>query len=136
MNPKLLRYRRHCASASKIIQLQTVVIGVGLLATVYSETAGLSISAGALISVVANMVFFYCLFAAGGAKHIKEIVRGFYLGEALKLILIMVSFGVCFKYLGRLSPPMIVVGFLTAQAMFLLTPLIERFQRPTAGASL
>ena len=68
-----------------------------LIAMIYSGTVGAkSAILGAFLYIIPNALFVRKIFYHQGAKSAKNIVKGFYKGEALKFALSVVLFAVVF----------------------------------------
>lgn len=109
-------------------RLLLVQLGVTLLIAVIArlfgdDTAALSAAAGGLVCVVPNAYFVRKLFRHNGARAARQIVNGFYKGEALKLILSVTLFALVFKFLD-VNPLVFFVAYIAAQMVFWFAPLI------------
>ena len=94
-----------------------------IAAWVNGATSGYSAALGGLVCVVPNAYFARALFLHGGARAAKQIVNGFYRGEALKLMLSAALFTLVFKCF-KVDPPGFFVAYIAAQMMFWFAPLI------------
>ncbi|HEY5716246.1 MAG TPA: ATP synthase subunit I [Psychromonas sp.] len=91
-------------------QLLLVLI-IALVLTVFSSTkSGYSGLAGGITFMLPNMIFVLMTFAHAGASKTRLILRGFYVGEAIKLTLIVILFSLFLKY-GALSLPSFYIAF-------------------------
>ena len=109
-------------------RLLLIQLGVTMLIAVVSrligdDTAALSAAVGGLVCVVPNAYFVRQLFKHNGARAARQIVNGFYKGEALKLILSVTLFALVFKYL-NVNPLVFFVAYIAAQMVFWFAPLI------------
>jgi ATP synthase protein I len=90
--------RRGRRSAYKLIMLQATV--TGLASTVFfvmqGVNSGLSALAGAVIAVIPNFVFATLAFSHMGASATAKVLKGFYWGEAVKLLLTIALFSLVF----------------------------------------
>ena len=85
--------------------------------------AALSAIIGGVVCVLPNAFFARQLFRYSGARAARQIVNGFYKGEAYKLMLSVSMFALVFKYLA-IQPKVFFVAYIAAQSMFWLAPLI------------
>ena len=90
--------------------------------------ASLSALLGGLVCVVPNVYFVRQLFKYKGARAAKQIVNGFYKGEALKLLLTIALFLLVFKLI-KINPLVFFVAFIAAQMVFWFVPLISNIKR-------
>jgi len=97
----------------KIIASQFIAVGV--IATVGYATLGwtsaYSLLLGGLICAVPNAYFTSKAFQYRGARAAQKIVRAFYTGEAIKLLLMCAGFALTFKYVRPLNPAELFTGF-------------------------
>jgi ATP synthase protein I len=100
-------------SGLKLVAFQlSLVLIVALISTVFfSNKVGYSALFGGLTFLLPNVVFVLMAFAYAGARQSKKVVRGFYAGEAIKLILTVLLFVVFLKY-GSLSLSAFYISFL------------------------
>lgn len=85
--------------------------------------AALSALMGGVVCVLPNAFFVRKLFKHSGARAARQIVNGFYKGEAYKLILSVSMFALVFKYL-NIQALVFFVAYIAAQSMFWFAPLI------------
>jgi len=86
------------------------------------ETAG-SFGVGALICVLPNIYLYRRTFAYFGASKAKQIVKAFYWGEILKLLLTAGGF-VGAIFIPWVKPLWLFVGYIVAQLGFWLGPVV------------
>jgi ATP synthase protein I len=100
-------------SGLKLVGFQfSLVLFIALILTVFSSAkSGYSGLAGGMTFMLPNMVFVLMTFAHAGASKSKLILRGFYVGEAIKLTLTVILFSVFLKY-GALFLPSFFISFL------------------------
>ncbi len=101
-----------------------VALMVPLLVLPFGTNAALSATAGALASLVPNLYFAFRAFRYSGARSAEKILRSFYSGEAIKLVLTALIFALCFKYLNSLNVAALFGGFIMVQMAIWLTPLL------------
>lgn len=97
----------------KLVGFQLLlVLFIALILTVFSSTkSGYSGLAGGMTFILPNMIFVLMTFAHAGASKSKLILRGFYVGEAIKLTFTVILLSIFLKY-GALSLPSFYISFL------------------------
>ena len=110
MVDKLAKYSHR--SGLKLVAFQfSLVLFLALILTVFfSFKSGYSGLSGGITFMLPNMIFVLMTFAHAGASKSKLILRGFYVGEAIKLTLIVILFSLFLKY-GALSLPSFYISF-------------------------
>ncbi len=83
-------------------QLLFVLLLVLISTVIHSWHAGYSALAGGFTYLLPNAIFVLMAFAHAGAQKSNLVVRGFYAGETLKLVLTVILLSVFLKY-GTLS---------------------------------
>ncbi|HFB63910.1 MAG TPA: F0F1 ATP synthase subunit I [Aeromonadales bacterium] len=97
--------------AFKVVLYQFVaVVVVATITLAIKFNVGLSFFIGGMINVVPAYVFAHKAFQYAGARQARQVVRAFYLGEALKLVLTIVFFIVVFMFT-TLNPKWILFGY-------------------------
>ncbi|MGL4838594.1 MAG: ATP synthase subunit I [Shewanella sp.] len=93
--------RRGRWSAYKLVLVQAAVAGVASIVffALWGVQFGYSALAGGSIAVLPNFVFATLAFSHMGASLSGKIVKSFFLGEAVKLLLTVVLFGFVFSML-------------------------------------
>lgn len=109
-------------------RLLLVQLGITMLIAVIAGlfgngTAAFSAVTGGIVCIVPNAYFASKLFQHNGARAARQIVNGFYKGEALKLVLSVALFALVFKYL-KVNPLVFFVAYIAAQMVFWFAPLI------------
>jgi len=94
------------------------------LALSLSLVHGYSALLGGLICTVPNTWFAYRSFKYRGARASQQIVKSFYRGEAVKLLLTALLFGATFKFVKVIEPVTVFAVFFLVQLSFWLTPLL------------
>ena len=102
----------------------TAVLGIGFL-VFSSMQAALSSVLGGLVCVVPNAYFAKKFFRHSGAHKAQQIVRSFYLGETVKILLTIALFAVFFKYIA-IVPLVFFASFIVVQLSFWTAPLFLR----------
>lgn len=106
----------------KIIASQFVT--VGLITTCGYALLGwisaYSLLLGGLICAIPNAYFAIKAFEYKGARAAQKIVRAFYVGEAVKILLMCAGFALTFKFVQPLSTPAVFLGFVLVYVMGLI----------------
>lgn len=109
----------------KIIASQ--LIAVGFVTTVGYTTLGwisaYSLLLGGMICTVPNAYFSFKAFRYRGARAAQKIVRAFYLGEAVKILLMGAGFALSFIYVEPLSSRALFAGFITVYLVGLMATM-------------
>lgn len=91
-------------------------IAVGLIAIVGYMMLGwlfaYSLLLGGLVCAVPNAYFIIKAFRYRGARAAQKIVRAFYQGEAIKILLMCAGFALIFVYVEPLSSGALFAGFI------------------------
>lgn len=100
--------RRGRWSAYKLVMMQAAVAGGTsiLFFAVWGVQFGYSALAGGSIAVLPNFVFATLAFSHSGASSSGKVVKSFFLGEAIKLLLTIVLFALVFGTLKVLFAPL------------------------------
>ena len=100
--------RRGRWSAYKLVMMQAAVAGGAsiLFFAVWGVQFGYSALAGGSIAVLPNFVFATLAFSHSGATSSGKVVKSFFLGEAIKLLLTIVLFALVFGTLKVLFAPL------------------------------
>ncbi len=97
--------------ANKVVFNQFVAISIlALMTLTLSFNTGFSLFVGGMIGVIPALVFAHKAFQYAGARQARQVVRAFYLGEALKLVLTLVFFILVFG-LTTLNPKAVLSGY-------------------------
>lgn len=111
-------------SARRLIAVQSIItLLLTRFALISSEMAAKSALVGGLICIVPTICFARFLFRCHGAQFARQIVWGFYSGEALKLGLTAVLFAVVFARI-TIIPSVLFFSYCMVQLVFWLAPLI------------
>ncbi len=100
--------------ALKVVASQFVITIIAALSGLLLDTeVSISIFIGGMICVVPNCYFALKAFSKAGAQQAQLVVKAFYLGEAVKIMLTVVLFIVAFKLLD-VSPGSLFLGYVLA----------------------
>ena len=107
--------RRGRWSAYKLVMMQAAVAGgVSIVFfAVWGAQFGLSAFAGGAIAVLPNFVFATLAFSHTGASSAGKVMKTFYWGEAVKLLLTIAMFSLVFSKLEVAFMPLFVCYVLT-----------------------
>lgn len=109
----------------RLITVQLILVVVLPVIALYSgPVAAYSVLIGALTCFVPNLYFVYRAFKFSGARSAKKILRSFYAGESIKILLTAVLFGLVFALVKPLSILAVFAGYIAIQATSWLTPLL------------
>ena len=122
---EIVKNQQGMQSARRLLLIQFgVTVFIALVAVlVRNKTAAVSAVTGGLVCVLPNAYFVSKLFRHNGACAARQIVNGFYKGEALKLMLSVALFALVFKFL-NVNPLVFFVAYIAAQMVFWFSPLI------------
>ena len=109
------------------------VVFLGLTAAIiYDWIIAFSIFLGGLIGLLPSMFFAYRLFKETGARAAVRIIRNFYIGSLVKLVLVGVLFVLVINYF-TVNVLAVVLGFAFSQVILSLSPLVlllhKRYKR-------
>ncbi|BDM66196.1 ATP synthase subunit I [Shewanella sp. NFH-SH190041] len=102
--------RRGRWSAYRLVLMQAAIAGGTsfLFFVVWGVQFGWSAFAGAVIAVLPNFVFATLAFSHSGASSAGKVLKAFYWGEAVKLLLTIVLFSLVFIYMEVAFMPLFV----------------------------
>lgn len=104
-----------------------VSAGIALLLGVsQGAVPALSALLGGMIAVLPNGFLAARLLAPRAGSSAKALMRSAWLGEAGKLLLTALLFGAVFALLRPISPAAIFGGFIAAQLVIFVVPLLDR----------
>ncbi len=110
--------------ALRVLGIEVLVVAISTtLVLLHDPTAAKSFAYGGVISVIGHAYFAFKVFAYGGARAVKHILRGFYMGEAGKFAITVVLFAAAFKTVENLVPGYLVAGFFLGLLVNRLAPL-------------
>jgi ATP synthase protein I len=116
--------------ALRLLTLQAlIIVFASALLLMQSPQAAWSFLTGGAIAVIAHGYFAYKAFAFSGARAAKQIMRGFYVGEAGKVAITALMFMAAFKWLPEVQTKYLMTGFFLALLLNWLAPLVANFKR-------
>ena len=104
-----------------LLQISFVVFIAVALALFFGRLTGLSFFYGGLVNLLPSLYFAKKMFQYRGARNAQKIVKGFYRGEAVKIIVTIALFAVIFKFMS-IEPVVFFSGFIVAQLSFWVAP--------------
>ncbi|MDO6459250.1 F0F1 ATP synthase subunit I [Granulosicoccaceae sp. 1_MG-2023] len=112
----------------RLIVAQVIVVaGVPLVFLITSGTVhAYSALVGTLTCFVPNLYFVYRAFKFRGARAAKMILRSFYAGETIKIMMTAVFFGLAFALIEPINVLAVFGGFIAVQATTWLAPWLVR----------
>jgi ATP synthase protein I len=114
------------AAITKLFTIQVVVLVVVSVVMMFiDKQTALSVFAGGATSVIPNLYFSYRFFKHAGASKSHLIVKNFYLGETVKLVLTVLFFALAFSS-GVVQPAWFFLGFGIALVLQWFAPLLVK----------
>lgn len=112
--------------AKKLIIIQLVISFLCSLVFlfVYGLSGAATALVGGMISVIPNFVFTRYAFRHAGARAVRDVVRSFYAGEAIKMVLTILLFAIAFVTLEGPWPPLF-ISFGVVTFTYWLIPFIN-----------
>lgn len=108
-----------------LVELTVGLILTVLAALISGTVAAYSMLLGGLICLLPHCYFAYRAFKFQGARAARQIVRSFYTGEAVKLVLTAAMFTVVFVAVKPLNAAVLFVGFIVVQLSSWLVPIMH-----------
>lgn len=83
-----------------------------------------SLALGGLACFLPNLYLYRSVFKHFGASNAKNILKGLYWGEIVKIFLTIAIFGLILVYIPRALPLYLFVGYLITQIIFWVPPIL------------
>lgn len=109
-----------------LVQLSIVITG-SLFTLIVGTQAALSVLSGGMTVVFPAFLFTRLVFAQSGARANKQVVRAFYSGEAIKMLLSAILVIIAFVLLSE-TAIFVLAGYLLALISQWLTPFVVKTQ--------
>lgn len=106
-----------------ICQLGVTLLIVTIAMLFWGAIGAKSALLGGLANIVPTAYFAVKLFQYQGARAARQIVNGFYKGEAVKIVLTVVLFALVFKFF-NIIPLVFLSVYIMTQMVFWFAPLI------------
>lgn len=98
---------------------------VTLIGLFWGPVTAYSALLGGLVCLLPNCYFAYRAFKFQGARAARHIIRSFYAGEAGKLMLTAVLFGLVFSQVSSINALAVFLGFGAIQFIQWLVPIVQ-----------
>lgn len=106
-----------------LLQFSLTMILAVVCAILYGLNAAFSVLLGGLVCIIPNAIFAVNLFKHAGARSARQIVKGFYQGEALKILVSIVLFTAIFIFC-RITPLAFFGAYIVILMMHWFSPLL------------
>jgi len=104
-----------------VVQILVSVV-LAAIALLQDKVMFYSIIIGSMTFFIPNLYFIWKTFRYQGARSAGKIIRSFYAGESMKLILIATLFGLAFALVKPINVLAVFIGFIALQLTSWLTP--------------
>ena len=118
----LARRGRTAAYKLVLVQVTVAVLTAIVFSIVWELSTGLAALAGGMVAAVPNFVFVTLAFSTSGASQADKVLKSFYRGEAVKLLLTIVLFSLIFSQLSMAFMP-VFVGYVVTLMVHWTAPL-------------
>lgn len=110
--------------ALKLVLLQfAITLLISVICGIFkNKTCAISLLIGGGIGIVGTGFMALCVFSYQGARAAKQIVKHFYRGEALKLLLTAILFAITFITVANIEPLALLGGFILVQSCYWVSP--------------
>ncbi len=127
MKVRILALVRGKTYAYTVLAKQTIaVIIVATIVLIFASVhAGYSVFIGGLVCILPNVYFASRVFRHEGARAARKILSSFYIGEAVKLLLTALFFGVALVVL-KIQPLALFGGYLVAWFSLLMAEIVTK----------
>lgn len=105
------------------MQLGVTFVVTCLFAVIDNKESAISALLGGIVYIIPNAYFALTLFKYQGARAARQIVNGFYKGEALKIILTIILFTLVFVVY-RVKPLAFFVSYIIVLMTHWFTPCV------------
>ena len=113
----------------RVLQLQmlTIMLVAGIAWAAGGSQSAISALLGGLVGFLPNLVFAYLFGRRDPGRSANQVVKAFYLGEAVKLALTALLFGIVFHVPGISGLP-VFIAFAAVMAVFWFSLLLSNYQ--------
>lgn len=113
------KYLRRLVSLQIVVMLALILVALATSGMFAAKSA----LAGALAFIIPNAVFVHNVFQYQGASAAKKIVRAFYKGEGVKLLLSILLFSIIFNFV-KIAPLVFFGVYFCMQMLAWFTPFV------------
>ncbi|CEK12212.1 ATP synthase subunit I [Legionella hackeliae] len=128
-----MKDKRGISGVKRLLAAQLIICLVIALALllVWGEKESLSALLGGLVAIIPSALFARKLFRYQGARAARQIVKGFYLGEALKIVATIALFTFVFMSF-KIAPLVFFFTYIVVLMSHWLAPLFfaNKLNRP------
>ncbi len=118
--------RKNKSAAYRIVIIQFAVLVTAAVITLFwGSHFSWSLLVGGLVAIIPHLLFTIKAFQYSGAQAAKQVMRSFYIGEAIKFFSMIVLFVVMFLFLPVLAKASL-LGFVLAMSVQFFAPLIVK----------
>jgi len=124
MSQSLIKQGRQQAKKLLLIQMIIIILIAGL--GLFKEfKVAIALLSGGMAVFLSNLYFAYKVFAKSGAQANKQVVRAFYLGETVKIVISVSLLAIAFALLPG-TEMFVLVGYILALLFQWLAPVIVK----------
>jgi ATP synthase protein I len=118
--------KRGFEQAKRLLLIQAIlIVAIASLGLLKNYQVALALLSGGIAVYIANLYFVYKVFSKSGAQASKQVVRAFYLGETLKIVISVSLLVVAFILLPGFEM-FVLVGYISALLLQWLTPVMVK----------
>jgi len=112
--------------AKKLLLIQMVLIILVASLGLFKEfKVAISLLSGGIAVFLSNLYFVYKVFSKSGAQANKQVLRAFYLGETVKIVISVSLIAIAFSLLPG-TEMFVLVGYILALLFQWLAPVIVK----------
>ena len=90
---------------------------------------------GALLVILPQAYFSWRVFRFRGAQFSQSVLKSFYVGETVKLLMTFSGFALIFSTIHPLKASVMMLMFIVGQLLFWFTPLLLKVKKSAASSS-
>ena len=118
--------KRGYHQAKKLLLIQVIlIVTLSSLGLFQEFKIAVALLSGAIAVLIANFYFVYKVFSKSGAQASKQVVRAFYFGETIKILISVSLLTIAFAQQPG-SEMYVLVGYIAAHLLQWLTPMIVK----------
>ena len=112
--------------AKKYLVVQAIIIvSISTLALLKDLQVAIALLSGAMAVFIANLYFVFKVFSKSGAQANKQVLRAFYLGETVKIIISISLLVIAFIWLNGYEE-YVLMGYIVAYLLQWIAPSIVK----------